>query len=67
MSGERAPGITEIAACAHAMHVNIVVEKFDSQVLLASFGELTFKSTVMLALYKVDDELKCVCLKVQKR
>jgi hypothetical protein len=46
------------------MQMNIVMEKFDSQVYLAPIEEFPQKSTVFIAAYKLEGQLKCVGLKV---
>jgi hypothetical protein len=51
--GNRHPGLTEVAACAHGMRVNIIIEKFDSQVFFTPFGQMSTLDTIFVAAYKL--------------
>jgi hypothetical protein len=59
---KRNAGFAEVAGGVHALGVNIILEKWDSQVYYAPYLPLKRSNTVCIGVYKVKKDLKFLAL-----
>lgn len=70
-NGQKQPGLKEVAAGSFALEVNIVLEKWNTQVFYAFTDIVEADNTITLASYLVEengvDVLKFIVLRVEKK